>query len=261
VLGQFPQRCGGIYDFPELYCGDDAMTDSLAILQTTCIVAAFTIFVFGGLSTEVAIRCGVTQPRGASSRQEEGGAEPEGLPSPAAFAFVEGGAVASCLAALERGLAPQAWGFSAVEASGPRGQPDSAAEDDEGNLDESSRRSESAASKGPGPPPLRPPAPPHQIQPSRGSVQRRLAAAAVTLALLAFGASRGREAICGAPDVTLPTQANILVESQRSAGSPMSDGRAREAHEREGQHHGNHTHTHASAREPHEAHRDRSGAL
>jgi len=29
----FPQRCAGIPDFPTEYCGDDNMTDSLAILQ------------------------------------------------------------------------------------------------------------------------------------------------------------------------------------------------------------------------------------
>ena len=32
----FPQRCGGIPDFPAEYCGDDNMSDSLAILQATC---------------------------------------------------------------------------------------------------------------------------------------------------------------------------------------------------------------------------------
>mmetsp|Transcript_66939 Transcript_66939/g.132669 ORF Transcript_66939/g.132669 Transcript_66939/m.132669 type:complete len:441 (-) Transcript_66939:458-1780(-) len=51
----FPQTCGGLTNeqklgLPECETG---MTDSLAILQTTLMIAAFTIFVFGGAITEV----------------------------------------------------------------------------------------------------------------------------------------------------------------------------------------------------------------
>ena len=39
------------------------MSDSLAILQTTLVIAAFTIFVFGGAITEVARSLGVVEPK------------------------------------------------------------------------------------------------------------------------------------------------------------------------------------------------------
>ena len=63
----FPAHCGGLDEagkLASLECGpvgtiDTSMTDSLAILQTTLIIAAFTIFVFGGAITEVAIAFGV----------------------------------------------------------------------------------------------------------------------------------------------------------------------------------------------------------
>jgi len=45
------------------YCDTEGMTDSLAVLQTTLIIAAFTIFVFGGLITEVAVAFDVLTPK------------------------------------------------------------------------------------------------------------------------------------------------------------------------------------------------------
>ena len=52
----FPQNCGGISEALKAehdYC-KPGLTDSLAILQTTLLIASFTIFVFGGAITEVA---------------------------------------------------------------------------------------------------------------------------------------------------------------------------------------------------------------
>jgi len=45
------------------------MTDSLAILQTTLMIATFTIFVFGGAITEVAIACDVLVPRDKNGKK------------------------------------------------------------------------------------------------------------------------------------------------------------------------------------------------
>lgn len=62
----FPQNCGGIPEELKAsheYC-KPGMTDSLAILQTTLMIASFTIFVFGGAITEVAVAGGVLTPKG-----------------------------------------------------------------------------------------------------------------------------------------------------------------------------------------------------
>jgi sodium/hydrogen exchanger 8 len=45
------------------YCDTPGMSDSLAVLQTTLIIAVFTIFVFGGLITEVAVALDVLTPK------------------------------------------------------------------------------------------------------------------------------------------------------------------------------------------------------
>ena len=45
------------------YCDAPGMSDSLAVLQTTLIIAVFTIFVFGGLITEVAVAFDVLTPK------------------------------------------------------------------------------------------------------------------------------------------------------------------------------------------------------
>ena len=55
----FDTSCGGMATAERRastmdHC-DEGMTDSLAILQTTLIIASFTIFVFGGAITDLAI--------------------------------------------------------------------------------------------------------------------------------------------------------------------------------------------------------------
>ena len=58
----FSDDCGGLSPEDKAassYCGHAGMSDSLAILQTTLIIATFTIFVFGGAITELAVAGGV----------------------------------------------------------------------------------------------------------------------------------------------------------------------------------------------------------
>jgi len=63
AANDFPSTCGG-FDGDEarkassVFC-TAGMSDSLAILQTTLVIAAFTIFVFGGSITAVAVKLGV----------------------------------------------------------------------------------------------------------------------------------------------------------------------------------------------------------
>lgn len=45
-------------------CDPGEMNDSTAILQTTMVIALFTIFVFGGSITDVAVKCDVLEPKG-----------------------------------------------------------------------------------------------------------------------------------------------------------------------------------------------------
>jgi len=57
----FPDTCGGLTAEQKLtneHC-TTGMSDSLAILQTTLVIATFTIFVFGGAITDVALSLGV----------------------------------------------------------------------------------------------------------------------------------------------------------------------------------------------------------
>ena len=58
----FKDDCGGLAPAERAassFCGHPGMSDSLAILQTTLVIATFTIFVFGGAITDVAIAYGV----------------------------------------------------------------------------------------------------------------------------------------------------------------------------------------------------------
>ena len=59
----FPDLCGGLEEADKMlneYCtSKDGMSDSLAILQTTLMIASFTIFVFGGAIAEVCEAGGV----------------------------------------------------------------------------------------------------------------------------------------------------------------------------------------------------------
>ena len=62
----FPIACGGLSREAAALnpqC-DGRVSDSTAILQTTLIIAAFTIFVFGGAITDVAIAFDVLNPKG-----------------------------------------------------------------------------------------------------------------------------------------------------------------------------------------------------
>jgi len=58
----FPTRCGGLEPAVAAARGIDCqLDDSTAILQTTIMIAAFTIFVFGGTITDVARASGILQ--------------------------------------------------------------------------------------------------------------------------------------------------------------------------------------------------------
>ena len=72
----FPQHCGGLT--PEvakrLYGMECELDDSTAMLQTTIVIAAFTIFVFGGTITDVAKASGIltdTSPEGVRLAKKE----------------------------------------------------------------------------------------------------------------------------------------------------------------------------------------------
>jgi len=56
----FPQRCGGLPEGSDCPYPED-MNDSTAMLQSTMLIAVFTIIVFGGAITKVAIQLNVTE--------------------------------------------------------------------------------------------------------------------------------------------------------------------------------------------------------
>ena len=80
----FPTTCGGLteelkLDRPE--CQDSSVSDSLAIMQTTFLIAAFTIFVFGGAIHDVCVHFGVLSDEEFAAdlrRKEEEAARLEG---------------------------------------------------------------------------------------------------------------------------------------------------------------------------------------
>ena len=73
--GDFPQTCGGLEPIVAAAKGIDCRADdSTAMLQTTIIIAAFTIFVFGGTITDVAKYSGILQdnsPAGKRAAKKE----------------------------------------------------------------------------------------------------------------------------------------------------------------------------------------------
>jgi len=77
----FPKSCGGLEGAPleaataAGKCPAD-MNDSLAIMQTTMLIAVFTIFVFGGAITEVAVAGGVLE-----KKKKKAPPKPAGPPS------------------------------------------------------------------------------------------------------------------------------------------------------------------------------------
>ena len=62
------------------------MSDSLAILQTTLIIAVFTIFVFGGAITEVAVACDVIETKEDKRKKRKKTKEALLPPKPGSFA-------------------------------------------------------------------------------------------------------------------------------------------------------------------------------
>lgn len=67
AAADFADVCGGLPLEERVgneYCSHEGMNDSLAILQTTLLIATFTIFVFGGAITEIAIALDVLAPKG-----------------------------------------------------------------------------------------------------------------------------------------------------------------------------------------------------
>jgi sodium/hydrogen exchanger 8 len=75
----FGAVCGGLPESQRAnnaYCSE-GMSDSLAILQTTLIIATFTIFVFGGSITKLAIACDVLEKK-TDEKEEEEDVEKEG---------------------------------------------------------------------------------------------------------------------------------------------------------------------------------------
>jgi len=75
----FPVSCGGLEPAdrasrPECHTG---VTDSLAILQTTLMIAVFTIFVFGGAITNLAVCLGVLAPKGVKAADTDSDTKPK----------------------------------------------------------------------------------------------------------------------------------------------------------------------------------------
>ena len=70
----FGEHCGGVHrEHPHreaAHCTDPSMTDSLAVLQTTLLVAVFTIFAFGGAITDVSLRLSILQRSPSPSARE-----------------------------------------------------------------------------------------------------------------------------------------------------------------------------------------------
>ena len=270
----FPLRCGGIPDFPAEYCGDDNMTDSLAILQATLLVTAFTIFVFGGLSTDVALRCGVTR---ASQPQPEGdgvemqaevqprGKQPRGKQT---------SRVASAAATAEGWLRPggwaEWWGFGPVGAytdtlSPGGGTGEHGAEDegeDEGEAsDEGPDEGRPQRRNSSGRLPLQLLTGGGQAYKAHGtarrfcSLPRWLAASIAVLGVFALGAASGRPAICSAPEPPLPSHADHLARVQRGNGpTPADSHQAPHDHEHHHEHEKKSNGENATQHHPHEAH-------
>ena len=264
----FPQRCGGIPDFPAEYCGDHNMTDSLAILQATLLVTAFTIFVFGGLSTDVAVRCGVT--RASQPQPEADGVEMQAEMQPREKRSRER-RTSLVASAAEGWLWPggwaEAWGFGPVGASmcmdtlSPGGGTGAHGAEDEGEdegeaggegPDEGQRRNNSGRL------PLQHLTGGGQARKPPGTARRScslprwLAAAIAVLGIFALGAASGRPAIC-APELALPSHADHLARVQRENGPTPADSH-QAPHDHERHHEKKSNGENATQHHPHEAH-------
>lgn len=195
-------------------------------LYARLLVTAFTIFVLGGLSTEVAVRCGVTVPR---HQPQPDGTEMQPRPAAATASIF-----ADAAATAESWLGLGAWGFGPVGAStGPSssGSDVHCAEDDDDGSDDGPppRHGGTATSK----------APLHTDDQARtpvGAAQRPctvprcLAAAVLVLGVVALWTS-GRGAVCGAPELSLLSHAapelsrpiDHLARAQRENGPVPPD--------------------------------------
>jgi len=73
AANDFGEICGGLAPEDRVgnpHCQTEGQSDSLAILQTTLVIATFTIFVFGGAITEIAIALEVLEKKGAPKAVE-----------------------------------------------------------------------------------------------------------------------------------------------------------------------------------------------
>jgi len=69
IRNDFPTKCGGLPEGAE--CAYGETTDSLAVLQCTMMIALFTIFVFGGSISYVAVELGVIAQAEEVARRSE----------------------------------------------------------------------------------------------------------------------------------------------------------------------------------------------
>ena len=70
--GDFPQHCGGLEPEAAAALGASCvLDDSTAMLQTTIIIAAFTIFVFGGTITDVSRATGILRDKSSAGQAAE----------------------------------------------------------------------------------------------------------------------------------------------------------------------------------------------
>ena len=190
-------------------------------IHARLLVTAFTIFVFGGLSTDVAVRCGVQR------RQPQlDGTEMQPRPAVATASLMT-----AAVTTAENWLGAGRWSFGPVgapnEPSGPGCDAHCAEEGDGSDGDVPLRRGGTAASRGP----LHADHARKPIDTAMRScaLPRWLAAAILLLGVLALWAS-GRQAMCGAPELVPP---NHVARVQRE-NDPTT---ASDSHQAQHEHH------------------------
>ena len=179
-------------------------------------MTAFTIFVFGGMSTEVAFRCGVTrasQPQPAPDGVEMQPEMQTEMPSREKLSSPAAGAAAAAEGWLRPGGWAEGWGFGPV---GAPGRTDLLSRDEGEDEGEGADEGRPQVRNKSGRLPLglltgAEHATDHARQP-RGaarrpcSLPRSLAAAIALVAVFALGTSFGRPAMCAAPQPALPNE-------------------------------------------------------
>ena len=189
-------------------------------------MTAFTIFVFGGMSTEVAFRCGVTrasQPQPAPDGVEMQPEMQTEMPSREKLSSPAAGAAAAAEGWLRPGGWAEGWGFGPVGAPGrtdllsrdegeDEGEGEGEGEDEGEGADEGRPQVRNKSGRLPlGLLTGAEHATDHARQP-RGaarrpcSLPRSLAAAIALVAVFALGTSFGRPAMCAAPQPALPNE-------------------------------------------------------